>query len=110
MGILVLFLLFTSSGAAWECEDVAIPFTHVPSDYYGPGEYFAECPKTGIRIRCYHYHRHWICEKEEIYYWDHNLESAARTACDCPLPPGTAPSAPAVSTKPATRFHDVPAK
>jgi hypothetical protein len=100
----LLFLLAiagASAAADWECRDTAVSFTHKPSDYYGPGEYFASCPESGAPIRCYHYNRHWVCEKGETYYWDRNLESAARTACGCPLPPGTAPAAPAVSHKPA---------
>jgi hypothetical protein len=98
------------AGAEWTCEDAAVSFTHKPSDYYGSGEYFAVCPENGSPIRCYHYHRHWICEKGKIYYWDRNLESAARTACGCPLPTGVAPSSPAISTNPAHRIIDFPAK
>ena len=43
-------------------------------------------------------------EKDETYYWDRNLESAARAACECSLPDDVRPSAPAVSKKPKTRF------
>jgi hypothetical protein len=89
---------------AWECEDKNIAFKHIPSTYYGSGEYFSDCPGSADHIRCYHYHRHWICEKDETYYWDRNLESAARAACDCSLPDTVKPSAPAVSKKPETRF------
>ncbi len=110
-GLLIIpFILSVAPGNAWECEDEAIPFSHKPSDYYGSGEYVATCPEVDVQIRCYHYHRHWVCEKKETYFWDRNLESAARTACDCPLPDGVAPASPAVSAKPTTRFHDVPAK
>jgi hypothetical protein len=56
-------------------------------------------------IRCYHYHRHWVCEKGEWLYWDRNLDSAARVACGCALPTGTAPSAPAVTKQPAERVY-----
>lgn len=108
--LLVPFMICVACCHAWECADDAVPFTHKPSDYYGSGEYFATCPETGVQIRCYHYHRHWVCEKSETYYWDRNLESAARTACDCPLPDGVAPASPAVSTKPAKRFYSVPAQ
>lgn len=108
----VLFPLFLSvvPGNAWECDDKVVPFTHEPSDYYGSGEYFATCPETDVQIRCYHYHRHWVCEKEETYFWDRNLESAARIACGCSLPEGVAPASPAVSTNPDTRIHDVHAQ
>ncbi|MBW2430586.1 MAG: hypothetical protein JRF56_16620 [Deltaproteobacteria bacterium] len=58
------------------------------------------CPAEGVRIRCYRYHRHWICEKGDTLYWDRNLESAARTACGCDLPSDTAPASPATSGKP----------
>ncbi len=108
--LLVPLLICVASGHAWECDLVAVPFTHKPSDYYGSGEYFATCPETDVQIRCYHYHRHWVCEKADVYFWDRNLASAARTACDCALPEGVAPASPAVSTTPETRFHDVPAK
>ena len=110
LAVLLGGLLFTSPGGAWECEDARIDFTHRPSDYYGSGEYFATCPQGGTQIRCYHYHRHWVCQKNEAFYWDRNLESAARTACECPLPEGVAPASPAISQEPQSRFHDVPAK
>lgn len=107
-----LFPLFLSVPPvdAWECEDDSVSFTHRPSDYYGSGAYLAVCPKIDVQIRCYHYHRHWVCQKEETFYWDRNLASAARTACDCPLPEGVAPSSPAVSIEPETRFHNLPAQ
>jgi hypothetical protein len=108
--MLLWLLLFSSAAHAWECDIDRVPFTHRPSDYYGSGEYFATCPQSEASIRCYHYHRHWICQKNEAFYWDRNLESAARTACGCPLPQGVAPASPAISKKPATRFHDVPAE
>jgi hypothetical protein len=111
MGIILIgVFLFSSLGHAWECEDSDIAFTHTPSAYYGSGEYLADCPSDGAPIRCYHYHRHWICQRGEDFYWDRNLESAARTACGCPLPEGVAPSSPAISKEPHNRFHDVPAK
>ncbi len=94
---------------AWPCDRTPIPFSHQPSDYYGSGEYTTVCPKTDIPIRCYHYHRHWICEKQDMLYWDRNLESAARLACQCPLPPGMAPSSPAIVRKPENRFYSAPA-
>ncbi len=108
--LLVPLLIGAASGHAWECSDEAVPFTHEPSDYYGSGEYFATCPETDVQIRCYHYHRHWVCEKGDVYFWDRNLDSAARTACGCPLPDGVAPASPAESTKPANRFYRVPAQ
>jgi len=89
---------FCHSGLAADCKK--IEFEHKPSDYYGPGEYFLTCPDSGLRIRCYHYHRHWVCEKGETLYWDRCLESAARTACNCPLPEDTRPASPAISGKP----------
>ena len=108
-GLLLLPILISATrGNAWKCDDAVVPFTHKPSDYYGPGEYFAICPQTDVQIRCYHYHRHWVGEKEATFYWDRNLESAARAACDCPNPEGIAPSSPALSKEPKTRFHDVP--
>jgi len=104
-GILSFFLL-VPIGQAWECKDSSIDFDHQPSDYYGSGAYLTACPENSDRIRCYHYHRHWICKKKDEYYWDRNLESAARSACKCPLPKDVVPSSPAVSKEPATRFHD----
>ena len=108
--LLLSVFVSVSSSYAWECEDDVVPFTHQASEYYGSGEYFAVCPETVVQIRCYHYHRHWVCEKEETFYWDRNLESAARTACDCPLREGVSPSSPAISKEPASRFHNVPVK
>jgi hypothetical protein len=108
--LLVSLLIGVASGHAWECADDAVAFAHEPSDYYGSGEYFATCPETDVQIRCYHYPRHWVCEKGDVYFWDRNLDSAARTACGCPLPDGVAPASPAVSTKPANRFFSVPAQ
>jgi len=111
--IVFLYLLFLlMSGLplaecfAWECNDEKIIFNHVPSQYYGSGQYFSDCPDKNECIRCYQYHRHWICEKNETYYWDRNLESAARAACGCTFPDGVKPSAPAVSKKPKTRFFE----
>jgi hypothetical protein len=89
----------------WRCQDPAVAFRHEPSDYYGSGQYFTQCPDNGQEIRCYHYHRHWVCEKENTLYWDRNLESAARAACSCPLPPDTQPAAPAVTEKPVKRIY-----
>ncbi|BBO68979.1 hypothetical protein DSCA_29090 [Desulfosarcina alkanivorans] len=108
--VLLPLLLSAACTHAWECAEDAVPFTHKPSDYYGSGEYFTVCPETDVQIRCYHYHRHWVCEKGDVYFWDRNLDSAARTACGCPLPEGVAPASPAVSGTPASRFHDVPAQ
>ncbi len=117
MGMIILIwailpgiILFSSPVYGWECEDGKIAFRHKPSDYYGSGEYLTDCPQTGARIRCYHYHRHWVCQKNEDFYWDRNLESAARSACGCPLPHGVAPASPAISKEPGSRFHDVPAE
>jgi len=101
---LLSFSVLSVNCFAWECKDKNIVFTHVPSIYYGSGEYFSDCPTKNDQIRCYHYHRHWICEKNETYYWDRNLESAARAACECSLPEDVRQSAPAVSKKPKTRF------
>ncbi|MBT3487888.1 MAG: hypothetical protein HOK24_17275 [Desulfobacula sp.] len=91
---------------AWECNNEKIKFNHVPSNYYGSGQYFSDCPGKNESIRCYHYHRHWICEKKETYFWDRNLDSAARAACGCNSPDDINPSAPAISKKPETRFHE----
>ena len=88
--------LYTSNVIAGDC--LKLKFEHTPSEYYGPGEYFTSCPE-GEMVRCYHYHRHWVCEKDDILYWDRRLESAARLACNCKLPPDTAPASPAVSGK-----------
>jgi hypothetical protein len=107
--LLILFLPFTSC-FAWECKDEKIIFNHVPSSYYGSGQYFSDCPDKNNGIRCYHYHRHWICEKNDTYYWDRNLESAARAACGCTLPDHVKPSTPAVSKKPKTRFSETSLK
>jgi hypothetical protein len=97
------FLIFLTCGCgnpipAAECRNIT--FEYQPSDFYGPGDYFLICPAEQVRIRCYHYHRHWVCEKDELLYWDRRLESAARTACGCPLPPDTVPAAPATSVHP----------
>jgi hypothetical protein len=108
--LLLGLLLFSSVAYAWECDSNRIPFTHRPSDYYGSGEYFATCPQDDTPIRCYHYHRHWICQKNETFYWDRNRESAARTACGCSLLQGVAPASPAISKEPSTRFHDFPSE
>jgi len=104
---LVLFYLLLSGvhadiGLAGDCGKVV--FEHKPSDYYGSGEYFMTCPADGIRIRCYHYHRHWVCEKADTLYWDRRLETAARTACGCSLPAGVAPASPATSKKPGVKI------
>lgn len=109
VGCLLLIFFSAIPVNAWQCNDAQVAFDHRPSDYYGSGEYVSQCPQEKVRIRCYHYHRHWICEKGDLYYWDRNLDSAARTACDCPLPEGVAPAAPAVSRKPQNRFHSIPA-
>lgn len=93
---------FYHCSLAAECEDLT--FEHEASDYYGPDEYFTTCPDDGLRIRCHHYHRHWVCEKGENLFWDRRLESAARTACGCPLPADTAPASPAISGKPKKRI------
>jgi hypothetical protein len=77
-----------------------LEFEHKASSYYGAGEYFLACPDSSFRIRCYHYHWHWVCEKGETLYWDRRLESAARRACDCPLPEDTVTASPAISGKP----------
>jgi hypothetical protein len=102
--ILAATVFLNSLSFGWECDDGGVEFTHKPSDYYGPGEYFSSCPRETAQIRCYHYHRHWICQKGDTLYWDRNLDSAARAACNCPLPPGTAPSSPAVSKNPEKRI------
>jgi hypothetical protein len=68
------------------------------------------CPGDGVRIRCYHYHRHWVCEKGKTLYWDRRLDSAARTACGCNLPPDTMPASPATSGKPGTEIIGVARK
>jgi hypothetical protein len=94
---LLLIGCYAPNGLARDCGVVV--FEYKPSDYYGPGEYFTTCPAEKIRIRCYHYHRHWVCEKGETLYWDRRLESAARTACGCSLPSNSAPSSPATSGK-----------
>jgi hypothetical protein len=109
IGLLVVVgLAWHTACRAWECDGETVAFTHRPSDYYGSGEYVSVCPDDTASIRCYHYHRHWICQKEASFFWDRNLASAARTACGCPLPEGTAPSSPSVSTEPETRFYDFP--
>jgi len=95
---LLLIVGFPDPGLAGDCGEIV--FEHKPSGYYGSGEYFMTCPdQGGERIRCYHYHRHWVCEKTDTLYWDRRLESAARTACGCNLPFDTAPASPATSGK-----------
>jgi hypothetical protein len=102
--ILLLWLVIglPDTSQAGDCGN--INFKHVPSDYYGFGDYFMSCPDDAISIRCYHYHRHWVCEKGDILFWDRRLESAARMACGCDLPPDTAPASPATSGKPAKKI------
>ena len=87
---LLLIGSLSENSLAGDCREIA--FEHKPSDYYGSGQYFMNCPEEGIRIRCYHYHRHWVCEKGDTLFWDRRLESAARTACGCDLPSDTAPA------------------
>jgi hypothetical protein len=101
--ILVATVFLNSPSLGWEC-DGGVQFTHKPSDYYGSGEYFSSCPRETTQIRCYHYHRHWVCQKGDTLYWDRNLDSAARAACGCPLQPGTVPASPAVSKNPENRI------
>ena len=99
--VIIFQLLLTGSlcgiSLAGDCKEIV--FEHIPSDYYGSGEYFMTCPEEDVRIRCYHYHRHWVCEKGDTLFWDRRLESAARAACGCNLPPDTAPASPATSGK-----------
>ena len=95
---LLLIGIFAGIGPAEDCGEIV--FEHKPSDYYGPGDYFMTCPVEGTRIRCYHYHRHWVCQKGTTLYWDRRLETAARTACGCNLPADIAPASPATSGKP----------
>jgi hypothetical protein len=95
---LLLIGSLCSFSLAEDCRDLS--FEHKPSEYYGSGEYFMTCPRDEIRIRCYHYHRHWVCENGKILYWDRRLESSARTACGCNLPPDVVPASPATSGKP----------
>jgi hypothetical protein len=99
---LMLIASLCSPAAAEDCPDLS--FEHKPSTYYGSGEYFMNCPGDSVRIRCYHYHRHWVCEKGKTLYWDRRLDSAARTACDCNLLPDTMPASPATSGKPGTEI------
>jgi hypothetical protein len=100
LGLISIILIagIASPSTAADCGDLS--FEHKPSTYYGSGEYFMTCPGEDIRIRCYHYHRHWVCEKDTTLYWDRRLDSAARTACGCELLPDTAPASPATSGKP----------
>jgi hypothetical protein len=96
--LILLLCGFSNSIPAADCRNIT--FEHQPSGFYGPGDYFLTCPNEQVRIRCYHYHRHWVCEKDDLLYWDRRLESAARSACGCPLPPDTLPAAPARSGRP----------
>ena len=95
---LLLIGCLSDIGQAGDCREIV--FEHNPSDYYGSGEYFMTCPDQADRIRCYHYHRHWVCEKGDTLYRDRRLESAARTACGCNLPSDTVSASPATSDKP----------
>ncbi len=97
--IMTIVVLSLAAVPARSCDEIV--FDHRPSDYYGSGRYLADCPDGGAAIACHHYHRHWVCVKEGIRYWDRNLTSAARAACGCPPAPGTAASSPAVSGPPA---------
>ena len=99
---LSLVAILCGAGPAEDCREIV--FEHKPSDYYGPGEYFWTCPGDSARIRCYHYHRHWVCEKGDTLYWDRRLDSAARTACGCDLPSDIAPASPATSGKPGGKI------
>jgi hypothetical protein len=101
--VLTGFSVLAACSAVRSCPETSFAFTHQPSAYYGPGQYFSVCPTDGEPIRCHHYHRHWVCAKEGTLFWDRNLESAARSACDCPPLPGTLPAAPAVSQNPDQR-------
>jgi len=92
-----LGLALSRPGVAGDCGPLV--FDYQPPTYYGYGEYFAECP-DGARIRCYHYHWDWICEKGETLSWDRRLEAAAHAACGCPMPEGVAPASPFTSGRP----------
>ena len=102
--LISLILIAGIASPCWAADCGSLSFEHRPSTYYGSGEYFMTCPGEDIRIRCYHYHRHWVCEKGTTLYWDRRLVSAARTACGCELPNDTAPASPATSGKPRTNI------
>jgi hypothetical protein len=97
-GFFIIAAFVLAAVPARSCDDIS--FEHRSSEYYGPGRYLAECPEDGAAIQCHHYHRHWVCENEGVFYWDRNLKSAALAACGCPPAPGTAPASPAVSPPP----------
>lgn len=97
---ILFFAVCNSSNSIWADDCEQLQFEHKPSEYYGPGDYLMNCPDDGFRIRCYHYHRHWICERGDILHWDRRLESAARAACGCNLPSDTVPASPAISGRP----------
>ena len=101
--IFILTVVLSGCISGFSCPETPFVFAQRPSDYYGPGQFFSRCPGDGEPIRCYHYHRHWICERGDTLYWDRNLESAARSACGCPPLPGTRPAAPAQSGNPDRR-------
>ncbi len=97
--LLIICLIIGLSGPARadDCKELVLtpkgPAYHIYPDYY------AVCPGDGTRIRCYHYHWDWVCEKGDTLYWDRRLEAAAHAACGCPMPKGVAPASPFVSKK-----------
>ena len=90
-----LHLIFTlvPISQAEECCDLKL--------YNVNGDYYSICPDDDIRIHCYRYRWHWVCEKGDLLYWDRRLESAALSACGCPLPDDIAPATPAISIRPS---------
>lgn len=99
LGVAFYVLLYLYTPAL--CGDSGpLILEHIPSKYYGFGYYYTTCSKDGTQIRCYHYHRHWVCEKGNILYWDRRLEAAARAACGCSMPDEIVPASPAISGKP----------
>ena len=90
-------LLFSGIALAGDCSDLVL--TPHPPAYHIYPDHYAVCPTDSVKIRCYHYHWDWVCEKGDKLYWDRRLEAAAHAACGCPMPDGVAPASPHVSDR-----------
>jgi hypothetical protein len=99
--IFPLFLIFASVpvSQAEECHNLKLHSVN--------GDYYSICSDDNIQIHCYHYRWHWVCEKADLLYWDRRLESAALSACGCPLPDDIAPATPAISIRPSGDIQTV---
>jgi hypothetical protein len=96
---LYLILIVVPISHAEECHNLKLDSVN--------GDYYSTCPDDNQQIHCYHYRWHWVCEKGDVLYWDRRLESAALSACGCPLPDDIAPATPAISIRPSGAIQTV---